>query len=206
MPHAVRIVLVASALLSACGGSRPPSAATAPTAEQDTRRVLVVRTESERLTATTPEAAARWRAAIELSENTGAACIRRQMPEPGVNAYTLQTTNADGSNNATTLVVDATGRVVQYSDARGTPRVRIRETNLTPAQRDSAARAQLGEGPRTLITLDYITGMASASNRDSDPSGGPSAVRGSTALFDTLPNLGPPSARMAATRARCNVK
>jgi hypothetical protein len=205
MPHAVRFVLVTSALLSACGGSRPPSAATAPTAEQDTRRVLVLRSEGERLTATTPEAAARWRAAINLPTGDGP-CTRRQMPEPGVTAYTLQSTNPDGSTNATTLIVDATGRAVRYSEARGTPRVIIRDTGLTPAQRDSAVRAQLADGPRTIITVDYITGQATANNRDGDASGAPTAVQGSAALFDTLPNLGPPSARKAVVRALCGVK
>ncbi len=202
MPHAVRFVLVTSALLSACGGSRPPSAATAPTAERDTRRVLVLRSEGERLTATTPEAAARWRAAIDLPADEGR-CIRRAMPEPGVESRTLQTTNPDGSNTTTTMITDATGRVVRYSEARGTPRVVIMDNGLTPAQRDSAVRAQLGNGPRTLISVDYITGMASANNRDVEPSGAPSTVQGSAELFDTLPNMGPPSARIAVIRARC---
>lgn len=209
MSHAVRPTLIArvlltSTLLAACAGSRTPSTAAAPVSEPDASPLVVMRVQGEQRLASTPAAAARWRAAIELPTDTGR-CTRRQMPEPGVTAYTLQTANADGSSNATTLVVDATGRVVQYSDARGTPRVSIRETNLTAAQRDSAVRAQLGDGPRTLITLNYITGMANANNRDDDPSGGPSAVQGSAALFDTLPNMGPPSARIAATRARCNV-
>jgi hypothetical protein len=210
MSHAVRptliaSVLVATVLLAACAGSRTPSTAAAPASEQDPARLLVMRVQGEQRMATTPAAAAGWRAAIELATDEGR-CTRRPMQEPGVIAYTLQTTNPDESNNATTLIVDATGRVVRYSDARGTPRVIIRETGLTPAQRDSAVRVQLTDGPRTVISVDYITGMATANNRGGDASGMAAAVQGSAALFDTLPNMGPPSARIAVIRARCGAK
>lgn len=210
MPHAVRIALITSVLLtsgqlSACGGSRAASTASSPMAEQNARRLLVVRSEGERLMATTPEAAARWRAAIDLPAGEEQ-CAQRTMPEPGVASHSLHSTNPDGSNNSTTILTDASGRVVRYSEARGTPRVVIMDNGLTPAQRDSAVRAQLGNGPRTLITVDYVTGIASASNRDSDPAGAPATVQGSAALFDTLPNMGPPSARLAMMRARCNVR
>jgi len=206
MPRGVRIVLLTSVLLAACGGSRAPSPApTAAAAAPETRRLVVMRAQGDRMTAATPAAAARWQAAMERSTSEGK-CFRRDMPEPGVESHTLQSTNPDGSGSSTTVILDATGRVVRYSDARGIPRVVITDTSLTPTQRDSAVRAQLGEGPRTVITVDYITGMASANNRDSDPSGAPSTVQGSAALFDTLPNMGPPRAHIAAVRARCAVK
>jgi len=207
MPHSPRFAqplgaVVVSALLAAgCGGSRAPATTTSTPAPPTASRLLVVRSEAAGAVGTTPDAIARWRPAIDQPTREGQ-CVRRAMPEPGVQALTLPSTNADGSSNTVTVMVDAGGRVVRYSDARGLPRVVITDTSLTPTQRDSAVSAQLGDGPRTIISLDYITGDANATNRDVVP-GQPTAIRGSAAQFDTLPAMGPPQARIAAVRAKC---
>lgn len=194
--------LVCSSLLAgACGASRTPATTRAQTTGPSEARLLMVASESSGAVGTTPEAIARWRPSIDLPASEGR-CVRRAMPEPGVQALTVPSTNADGSSNTTTVMVDAANRVIRYSDARGTPRVLITDSTLTPTQRDSAVRAQLGDGPRTIIALDYITGSANATNRELVP-GALASVRGSTAQFDTLPAMGPPSERTIAILARC---
>lgn len=215
-PLAIALLPALALLVTACGGARgapgatpaPPPAAT----RDDTRdvvdapaapstRVLMMPQTSPRPALVSDDAAAAWRASTPASAIEGT-CTARRMPEPGVLSYTLSSRNDDGSTNSSTVFVDGTGKVLRYSEARGLPRVTIEATGLSPAQRDSAVRAQLGAGPRTVITLDYVTGEATAIDTD-PPSGQPAGVRGSAASFDTLPNMGPPRARSAALLARC---
>lgn len=199
-------------LVTACGGARGAPDATpapSPVATPDvvdapaapSTRVLLIPQTSPRPAMVSDEAAAAWRASTPAPAIEGT-CTARRMPEPGVQSYTLSSRNDDGSTNSSTVFVDGTGKVLRYSEARGLPRVTIEATDLSPAQRDSAVRAQLGAGPRTVITLDYVTGEATAIDTDA-PRDQPAGIRGSAASFDTLPNMGPPRARSAAVLARC---
>lgn len=220
--RARRLFTVTVALAAAaCGGSRArpataESASTGPTAAGSTAttdrdaaatadrassRVLVSTRSSSSIRNATPERAAAWRASMPAPDGQGE-CVRRELPQPSVVAHTVRSSNADSTSNTITIFVDGGGRILRYSEARGTPRVVITGPALSPAQRDSAVRAQLGAGPRTIISLDYVTGEASVTNTDAS-NGAATGLRGSAALFDTLPNMGPPRDMAAAVLARC---
>jgi hypothetical protein len=201
------VLTLGLALVSiACGGARGPVAsepsesAALPTTQSE-RRVLVSARRATSNRPATPAEAAAWQPQVPTPPTDGT-CTQREMPQPGVVMHIMATKNADSSTNTTTVVVDGAGRVLRFSEARGVPQVVLTITNLTPAQRDSAVRAQLGAGPRTLISLDHATGEANASNLAS-PDDAPLSIHGSTALFDTPPNLGVPRDRAARVRERC---
>jgi hypothetical protein len=165
------------------------------------RRIVMPRSSAGFRTVSAEQAAA-WQPSMPAPP-TGGECMPEEMPEPGVSRYSLFSRNPDSSTNMTSVLVDGSGKALRYSEARGVPRVLIMDTGLSPAARDSAVRAQIGMGPRTVITLDYVTGDATAINADAAPDAGATGVRGRTAAFDTLPAMGPPRARVAAVLAAC---
>jgi hypothetical protein len=135
------------------------------------------------------------------AEETGGEC---QLLRTGGSGATIVIAYYPARSNArlqVNVTFDSSGRLVRYNERRGIPhRPRGR---LTPAQLDSAVRADEAANRSTTVSLDYAIDQAIATNRGG---GRPtSAVLGTVREMESLTSLGPPAARLERVRKLCGV-
>ncbi len=135
------------------------------------------------------------------AEETGGECQLLRTSGSGATIVTAYYPTRQNARLQVTVTFDSAGHVARYSERRGVPH--LARGPMTPAQLDSAVRASDAANRSTTVSLDYAIDQAIAMNRGG---GKPtSAIMSTVRAMESLPALGPPSARLERMRKLCGV-
>jgi len=126
-------------------------------------------------------------------EYEGGECVMiRNEPTPGVRTLVVHFPAREQPHTSVTITVDPAGKLVRYREARGMPK---------PGEDWAATQEQLRTIPRTMVSLDYVTGEAMAHN----VGGGEVAIgiRGNVQEFEAAGVVRDVQARVARIEALC---
>jgi hypothetical protein len=89
-------------------------------------------------------------------EYEGGECVMiRSEPTPGVRTLVVHYPAREQPHTSVSITLDPDGKLVRYREARGMPK---------PAEDWAATQEQLRTMPRTMVSLDCVTGEAMAHN------------------------------------------
>lgn len=190
-----------SAIAVACRASSPPPAAPAPASGSGPLVRTSVRI-GETFIPKTGDSAVRAFVPDVPAEETGGECSLLHTGGSGATIVIAYYPSRARPRMQVTVTFDSARRLVRYSERRGIPHIPS-TAGMTPAQRDSVARAADASMRSTTISLDYAIDQAIASNRGG---GQPTnAVLSNVRTAEQLDNLGRPAARLERMRKLCGV-
>jgi hypothetical protein len=206
----VAIAVGLSIVLPACSPSAPPVASPPSPAPASTNAVsiqrgdsvLLMRVVGDAFTPKTGEAALRAFVPDVAPVDSGGECAVARTTGSGATTVTAGFPARIASQTSATMTFDSAGHLVRFSERRGRATSRS-TTGMTTAQRDSTLRAMTDAVRITMISLDYSIDQAIVTNRGGGkPSDG---IFGTVRAVESLPQLGPLTARLARVRQLCGV-
>lgn len=143
------LLVFTSGVLSACAGKAPPP----PTPPQ--HPVVARASEGALLMRSGSDALREFNARVEPQFEGGECVMVRNEPTPGVRTLVVHFPAREQPHTSVTITLDPAGKLVRYRETRGVPK---------PNEDWAAMQEQMRTMPRTMVSLDYVTGEAMAHN------------------------------------------
>ena len=179
----------------ACSTSKP-TAATAPVA---TRGQVII---GDGFSPNSGAEALKAFAPAMPAVDSGGECSLSRSTGSGATTVIASFPNHTRREMTVSMVFDSVGHLMRYAESRGLGD-RISTAGMTPAQRDSTLAAHIRATRSTNVSLDWAVDRGLAMNRI--PGKPTDAVIANVREVESLPQLGPVSARLERVRKLCGV-